>query len=479
MTVTAMRDNVQVANSDTVHYYEGLAVSPATVFVFTFRNGAQVAVTGYRDREGDDVLIGVPTPSGPYDIVNFGMWRTNAFGSGSAGFDVYAYAGGTLGSLLYSFSDTAHIDATFRFAYNVVTGNLTIDLDHAASDPNSVDGTLSSFDGITVLSSPICYLRGTRILTAAGEVPVESLQQGGLVATRFGGLRPVRWIGTQNFIGLNSAGMLAPICIRARALGPDQPLRDLWVSPGHAVLVEGHLVCAYLLLNGTTIVQPPHTGEIAYFHIDLGTHDCVLAEGAWSETYYEHLNRDEFDNADTYRALFPGHAPSIQPTCLPYVNQPDHPALPALQAALLAAPAPIQPSADPHGVHLLADGQPILPHQSHDGTWRFHLPAGIRNLRLRSHTAIPYVAFGLPDLRRLGLRLHAATLAHNGGETALDLASPALTAGWHALEMEADGPWRWTDGDAELPTALFAPTDATLILHGYAMPAPQRRALAA
>jgi hypothetical protein len=272
--------------------------------------------------------------------------------------------------------------------------------------------------------------------------------------------------------------MLAPVCIRAGALGPAQPRRDLWVSPGHGVLVEGQLVCAYLLLNGTTIVQPPHTGEIAYLHIDLGTHDCVLAEGAWSETYYEHLNRDEFDTVDTYRALFPDHAPTIQPTCLPYVNQPDHPALPALQAAL----APSQSPTDPHGVHLLADGQTILPEQANNGTWRFHLPAGIRTLRLRSNAAVPYATLGLPDLRRLGLRLCAATLVRNGGEIALDLANPTLASGWHALETQADGPWRWTDGDAELPAALLGCAEATLTLHGYGMPAlvvPEHLTLAA
>jgi hypothetical protein len=81
---------------------------------------------------------------------------------------------------------------------------------------------------------------------------------------------------------------------------------------------------------------------------------------------------------------------------------------------------------------------------------------------------------GLPDHRRLGLRLRAATLAHAGGETALDLASPALSDGWHRLESAPGGPWRWTDGDAEIPTALLGQRDApaTLCLHGYSLDLP-------
>lgn len=461
MTVTVTRDTVAIANSDTVQQsFEG-GINPSTVFVFTFSNGTQIAVTGYEDQGTADLVLGVPTPSGGLETVNLLMYDMNNSGAGST-FNVHAYSGGSLGSLLYTFSNSTDFEANFQFIYNISSGNLSIDVELNAFRFPQGDGTVSGFTGTNVFGGPACYLRGTRILTAHGEVAVESLQQGDLVATRFGGLRPVRWIGTQNFIGLNATGMLAPVCIRAGALGPAQPRNDLWVSPGHAVLVEGQLVCAYLLVNGTTIVQPPHTGPIAYFHIDLGTHDCVLAEGAWSETYYEHLNRDDFDNADSFRATFPDHAPTIQPTCLPYVNQPDDPTLPALRAALPA----------PQGMHLLADGQPLVPQPDDMGGWRFHLPAGLRALRLHSPAAIPHATNGLPDHRRLGLRLRAATLSHDGGQTTLDLASAALSDGWHGLEADADGPWRWTDGDAEIPAALLGQFDApaTLCLHGYSMP---------
>jgi hypothetical protein len=122
------------------------------------------------------------------------MWGVNMFGSGAT-FDVYSYNSATLGSLLYTYDSSGHSNATFQFTYDTSTGNLDIAFDEFGGSPNS-DGTLTGFNGSSVFSAPACYLRGTRILTAKGEVPVETLQPGDLVATRFGGLRPVRWIGT-------------------------------------------------------------------------------------------------------------------------------------------------------------------------------------------------------------------------------------------------------------------------------------------
>ena len=470
-TVTVTRDDQPIAEGYGEHLYANDGITMDTVFVITFSNGVQIAIANYDDRAGQDIQIGVPEPSGPIEIVNLAMWGINVENAGAT-FIVFDY-NGSLGNVLYTFSNTTETQAAFQFAYDFRNGELTIQRDMSAVLPGT-DGNYSTFDGTVVLSTPICYLRDTRILTSRGEVAVESLQPGDLVATRFGGLRPVRWIGTQTFIGLNATGLLAPVCIRAGALGPAQPQSDLWVSPGHAVLLDGHLVCAYLLVDGTTIVQPPHTGRIEYFHIDLGSHDCVLAEGAWAETYYEHLNRDQFDNADSFRAAFPNSAAAIQVTCLPYVNQPDHPALQALRAGRVDHIAQ-------DGVHLLADGQPILPHAAPDGTWRFRLPPGLRSLRLRSPAATPHAAHGLPDGRRLGLRLRAATMAHDGGETTVNLADLALSEGWHAMETADGTPWRWTDGDADFSTALRVPaaSSATLTLHGYAMPFPAASSMGA
>ncbi len=200
-------------------------------------------------------------------------------------------------------------------------------------------GTAAPLHAVQIDVQATCFLRGVLILTSRGEVPVEMLRAGDLVATRFGGLRPIRWIGTQSFEGRLAGAAHQPIRFARGSLGDGLPSCDLWVSPGHAMLIQGGLVGDVLahagaLVNGRTITQARMRGVIAYFHLDLGPHDCVLANGAWAESYFEDRNRDSFDNAGDFHARFPGHVPERQGTCLPIITA-EHPGIAALRAMLV------------------------------------------------------------------------------------------------------------------------------------------------
>jgi hypothetical protein len=177
---------------------------------------------------------------------------------------------------------------------------------HATGTLATQNFTLSSNNGNTDLYV-ICYLEGTRISTPAGEVAIEDIRIGDPVVTRFNGVRHVRWIGRQRF---NPAFArrnreVMPVRIAASALGEGVPARDLYVSGGHSMLVDGVLVLASALVNGVTVTWHKAAAELRYYQLEFETHDCVLAEGAWSESYADCEGlRHQFHNVAEYYALY-------------------------------------------------------------------------------------------------------------------------------------------------------------------------------
>jgi hypothetical protein len=54
-----------------------------------------------------------------------------------------------------------------------------------------------------------------------------------------------------------------------------------------------------------SVVQAEKCVKIEYFHIELESHDVIVAEGALSETFIDDDSRGIFHNAHEYRALYP------------------------------------------------------------------------------------------------------------------------------------------------------------------------------
>jgi len=155
-----------------------------------------------------------------------------------------------------------------------------------------------------------CFLKGTTIRTANGDREVEDLSVGDLLPTVFGGLTPIQWIGRYSLKKSDPTKAwvknVLPVQIARSALGPDVPHADLCVTKAHALLIDGVLVTAGSLINGTTITlyDARELDELEFFHIKLERHNVIYAEGAPCETV---MNVD--DNAINFAEYLRHYGP--------------------------------------------------------------------------------------------------------------------------------------------------------------------------
>jgi len=156
-----------------------------------------------------------------------------------------------------------------------------------------------------------CFLRGTSIMTPSGEVQVEDIEPGDLVLTSVGKAVPVKWIGHQRFkrSGASWHEGVAPIRVARHALDHQTPYRDLFLSPDHALYLDGVLIRVKDLVNGASIapVDPANERTLDYYHVVLDTHEVIFAEGAQAETHLlRDSNYERFTNFAEYKRLYPG-----------------------------------------------------------------------------------------------------------------------------------------------------------------------------
>jgi len=141
-----------------------------------------------------------------------------------------------------------------------------------------------------------CFLKGTTIRTADGDRKIEDLAVADLLPTVFGRTCAIQWIGYYSYKRGDQAKPwvkdVLPVRVARSALGPNRPHADLYVTKEHALLIDGVLVTAGSLINGTTITlhDASEHNELEFFHIKLARHNVIYAEGVPCETV---MNFDE------------------------------------------------------------------------------------------------------------------------------------------------------------------------------------------
>lgn len=135
--------------------------------------------------------------------------------------------------------------------------------------------------------------------------------------TAGGRAAPVVWMGRQTVSRRFAAPLrVLPVRIRAGALGEGLPRRDLLVSPDYALFLDGVLVHAGALVNGSTIRREADVPERwTYWHVELAYHALVLAEGVAAESFVDHAERMAFDNWAKHQALHPRDVRSKRCRC--------------------------------------------------------------------------------------------------------------------------------------------------------------------
>ncbi len=220
----------------------------------------------------------------------------------------FAYQPGETASTVLTSSNTFK---TYTITLSSISGqtlytfqNVT-DIGNAAQTPPLV--SLGSDGSGGTLVTLACFTPATLIQTPSGEVQAGELQIGDEVVTVEGNTKPIIWIGRRSYAGrfLARQRHLLPIRFRAGALGEGLPRRDLLVSPNHSMFIDGVLVPAECLVNGSTITQEAHLDRVDYVHIELAAHDIILAEGSPTETFIDDDSRNAFSNAAEFARLYP------------------------------------------------------------------------------------------------------------------------------------------------------------------------------
>lgn len=408
----------------------------------------------------DNTFAGdITIDSGTLELAN-----TGAAGLGDISFDPgvleFSPANAPLNSIDNFLAGDTIIVTGFAYTHDNYAGNvLTLDGPGGPVKINlpgvdSADLRISVTGGNTFIETDQapCFCRGTLIRTSSGDVPVEALAIGDRVVTLSGAAKPIIWIGMGRVLvtpGRRSAA--TPIIVRRGALADDMPNRDLRITKGHSLYLDGVLTPAEFLINHRSILWDDRAQVVEFYHIELRAHDVLLAEGAPAETYRDDGNRSLFQNANSGWSGLP------KPPCAPVLT--GGPIVDALWHRLLdrCGPRPAVPLTDEPDVHLLVDGRRVDALRHPGGYYTFGLPNRPAEVRLVSRAASPAELGLARDPRLLGVAVRQIRLWQGARLRLLDAADHALAVGSHGFEPDDD--LRWTDGNALLPATLFAGID--------------------
>jgi hypothetical protein len=252
------------------------------------------------------------------------------------------------------------------------------------------------------------------------------------------------------------------VIVRKGALADNVPHHDLHITKGHSLYLDGVLIPVEFLVNHRSILWDDRAQEVTVYHLELESHDVLLANGAPVESYRDDGNRWLFQNANT------GWDQPPKSPCAPVLT--GGKLVDAVWRRLLdrSGPRTEAPMTDDPDLHLIVDGRRLDATERARAALVFSLPNRPDAVRIVSRAAVPQELGLARDPRSLGVALRRLVVRQGTRFRVTEADDPRLVQGFHAFEA-ADG-FVWTDGDAALPMALLAgfsgPVEIVLVVRG-------------
>ena len=479
-----------VLNSDnqTVYQSSGTVVSgPVSLaddLILYIQSGA--VVSGANSQSGGIAHIYVSSggtladsyvQNGYVYISSGGVTSANQFNSDP----VIVYSGATSVDDIYYASaygsDPATVSSggTLSNAYVLTGGNVLASSGSVVQDIVSYGGSVNSVDGnITNDSGNPCFLAGANFQTPEGDVVVENLQEGDVVAT----YNPdngafeyskVTWVGKgRRHASVHLEDDLSgyPVRILRDALADGVPSADLLITSEHSLFFNGGFVPVRMLVNGYSVFYDKNISEYEYYHVETEKHSVLIASNVLSESYLDTGNRKGFvQTGQVVRLGVVKHdweTDAVAPlTVSRDVVEPVYRSIEerAVQLGLVKHREEPEHVVD-HGLYLLTqNGGVIRQVRNIDGKALFMLPAGVESVVLMSRASRPCDVIGpfVDDRRQLGVLVGEIVLTEGNDLRHITMHAEKFDmSGWHGLE---GGPARWTNGAASLPLSRRAPSD--------------------
>jgi Hint domain len=294
-----------------------------------------------------------------------------------------------------------------------------------------------------------CFCVGTLIGTPTGEVQVEKLNVGDIVLTAHNGPRTVKWVGRRTELATRGKRTAAtPVIVRKGALTDNVPNQDLRLTKGHALYVDDVLIPVEFLVNHKTILWDDQAQEVEICHVELDSHDVLIANGTPAESYRDGGNRWLFHNANAEWHLPPQEPYASVLTGGPVVDS-------VWRRLLHRAGQRHSPSmTDDPDLHLVVDGKPVDVAEQQGPVRVFRLLCCPKSVVIASRDAAPAELGLTRDSRPLGVALRYIAVRRDTKFEVLKANDPRLMDGFH--DYEATDDLRWTNGYAALPAGVFA-----------------------